>query len=469
MEVKLHRRIREITEKFTKSHGQNTDSSGKPFLCKHCVASGWSSFLHGRKMDVAELTALGTSKASDYEIEEEVGSGQNGLVVAARCHREGVPDPEKLYAVKLLFNFTHEYTSVVRNAFENEWLILSRLLPHENVVRFWAQFISAIPEGFAQLLPPETREHCTKKNRNGQIIATKGQFLVLDYHPSDLECWINKHHRPLQFDTLLNLTEQVLEGIQYLENNLIRHLDLKLSNVLVTEGEKIALCDFGCAVQYPDKAFTIPFIRGMLPGGNKAHLAPEVLNMHHKFKRNPNHSGLLDYSKQATFAAGVLIHEIATGDHPLSDYPLGHTVREYVTYSTDDVCALPTSYPNSFRSIVSDMVSYDPKKRLSIEEALNQLRVCCVKSKHRGSVTSQQTTIERVKRDRDLAKARVVCVRGSSIVDFAKIGGMNIPKITLYGKKQVPNMITLDYTVPMVLPRILMVGQSIHNIIRLLH
>lgn len=378
-------------------------------------ASGRSSYNPAWKMDVGELNALSSSKASDFEIRQEVGSGQNGLVVAARCRREGVPDPHKLYAVKLLFNFTHEYTSVVRNAFENEWLILSRLLPHENVVRFWAQFISVIPESFVRLLPPETREHCRKKSKNGQMVATKGQFLVLDYHPSDLECWLNKRDRPLAFDTLLNLTEQVLEGILYLEKNLIRHLDLKLSNILVTEGEKIALCDFGCAVQYPDKSFTIPFMRGMLPGGNKAHLAPEVLNVHHKFKRNPNQTGLLDYSKQASFAAGILIHEMAMGEHPLAEYPLGFTIREYVTYSTEDVCALPSTYPNSFRSIVSDMVNYDPRKRLPIEEALNQLRVCCVKAKNRGSISSKQGDIERIKRERDLAKASAAPLACSAI------------------------------------------------------
>lgn len=361
-------------------------------------------------MDVAELNALSASRASDYDIQQELGTGQNGLVVAAKCRRDGLPDKEKLYAVKLLFNFTHEYTSVVRNAFENEWLILSRLLPHENVVRFWAQFISVIPDCFARLLPPETREHCKKKNRSGQTIATKGQFLVLDYHPSDLECWMEKCDHPLQFETLLNLTEQLLEGVLYLEKNLILHLDLKMSNILVTEGEKIALCDFGCAVQYPDKSFSIPFIRGMLPGGNKAHLAPEILNKHHKCKRNPKHTGLLDYSKQASFAVGIIIHEMASGDHPLADYPLGYTVGEYVTYSVEDLCALPSAYPNSFRSIVSDMVCFDPKKRLPIEEALNQLRVCCVKPKHRGSVNSQQTDFERVKRERDLAKARACCL-----------------------------------------------------------
>ena len=41
------------------------------------------------------------------------------------CTLKGLPNPFKLYAVKLLFNFTHEYSSIVRNIYKNEWLILS--------------------------------------------------------------------------------------------------------------------------------------------------------------------------------------------------------------------------------------------------------------------------------------------------------------------------------------------------------
>ena len=364
-----------------------------------------------KKMDVAELNALNSSRASDYEIQEVVGSGQNGLVVAAKCLREGLPSSHKLYAVKLLFNFTHEYTSVVRNAYENEWLILSRLLPHDNIVRFWAQFISAIPDSFAQLLPPETRQHCRKKNRSGQTVATKGQFLVLDYHPSDMECWAAKYPRPLEFDLLLNLTEQILEGVLYLEKNMIRHLDLKMSNILMAEGERVVLCDFGCALQFPDQSFTIPYMRGSLPGGNKAHLAPEVLNTHHRCKRSPAHSQrgpMINYSKQASFAVGVLIHEIATGDHPLPDYPLGYTTNELVTYKMEDVVPLPGTYSKSFCSIVSDMLCAEPGKRLAVEEALNQLRVCCIKKTSRGgSMSSLKVDLERVRRERDVAKVSI--------------------------------------------------------------
>ncbi len=359
-------------------------------------------------MNISELTALNSCKASDFEIKRPLGTGQNGLVVAAKCRKEGLPHPDKTYAVKLLFNFTHEYTSVVRNAYENEWLILSRLFPHENIVRFWGQFISPIPDGFVKLLDPETQKHCTKKNRSGQVVATKGQFLVLDYHPHNLKEWMSAFPHQLEYETVLNFTEQLMEGILYLESNNVCHLDLKLNNILVTEEEKIVLCDFGCAVQFEDSSLILPFVRTSLPGGNKAHLAPEILNTHHRFKRGSARSrGVLDYSKQASFAVGVLIHEMATGDHPLIDYPLGHTTDESIEYILQDIPPLPSSFPNSFCSIMLDLLNPDPNKRLKLSEALTQLRVCCIKKTRENSTASSsllQINLERVKRERDIAK-----------------------------------------------------------------
>ena len=356
-------------------------------------------------MEVAELSALNTSKAGDFEIQRVLGAGQNGLVVSAKCTRTGLPDKRKLYAVKLLFNFTHEYTSVVRNAYENEWLILSRLLPHENMVRFWSQFISPIPETFSALLPDHVKKHATRRNKAGEIIRSKGQFLVLDYHPMDLEKWVGSYPAPMQFELLLTTVEQIMEAVIYLEKNFICHLDLKLSNFLVAENNRVVLCDFGCAVQFSDSSFNLPYSRGMLPGGNKAHLAPEILNTYHKLRRNPTSRGVLNYTKQESFAVGVLVHELAMREHPLSEYPLGCTRSELVLYDSKEVPSLAGSYPKSFSSIVSDLLVPDPSKRLSMQEALTQLRVCCIKSKEREPASySLQTELENTRRERDLAK-----------------------------------------------------------------
>lgn len=359
-------------------------------------------------MDLTELDILNSCKATDFEILQIIGQGQNGLVVSALCTKEGLPDTSKLYAIKLLYNFTHEYTSVVRNAYENEWLILSRLLPHPNIVRFWAQFISTIPESFSQKLPADVRKFSTHKNRSGQVVPSKGQFLVLDYHREDLCSYLSNLSMPLVYETTLNLGEQLMDAVLFLEKNLIRHLDLKLANVLITANDRIKICDFGCAMQFPDTKFALQYVRGMLPGGNKAHLAPEVLTAYHKSQQNPSKGGTIDYSLQASFAVGVLITEISTMEHPLPDYPLGYTSNGQVHYSDEDLIPVPGFYPNSFASIVQDLLHADPSQRMSLTEALKQLRVCCVRKQQTNATPiSTSAELDRLKQERDLAKVYI--------------------------------------------------------------
>ena len=361
-------------------------------------------------MDVHELTVLSSVRASDFEISHSVGMGKSGLVVAGRCTKPGLPSPQKLYALKLLFNFTHEYTSVMRNAYENEWLVLSRVMPHPSIVRFWAQFISEIPDSLLPHLPPDIRKAVDHSSRMGGTVRRKGQFLVLDFHRQDLQTWLNGQTCPLAYEQTLRLTEQLIEATLYLESSLIRHLDLKPANILVAENERLVLCDFGCAVQFSDSSFSLKYTRGSLPGGNRAHLAPEVVNKHHLLRTDPSGEGTISYVKETSFAVGVLVHEIATSQHPLLDFPLAYTRNGMVEYSVNDIQPLPSFYPNSFCSIITDLLQPDPAKRITLTEALQQLRLCCLRKQSFVGVGGLQGELDRVKQERDLAKVCCVCV-----------------------------------------------------------
>ncbi len=86
------------------------------------------------------LTCCGSK---DFELTRCVAAGQNGIVFAARCLRKGMPKPSKLFALKLIFNFGLS-TAATRNTFENEFNVLSRLPPHNNITRFWTQFVDEV-------------------------------------------------------------------------------------------------------------------------------------------------------------------------------------------------------------------------------------------------------------------------------------------------------------------------------------
>ncbi len=93
---------------------------------------------------VQVLTCCGSK---DFELTRCVAAGQNGIVFAARCLRKGMPKPNKLFALKLVFNFGLS-TAATRNTFENEFNVLSRLPPHNNITRFWTQFVDEVGLGW---------------------------------------------------------------------------------------------------------------------------------------------------------------------------------------------------------------------------------------------------------------------------------------------------------------------------------
>ena len=330
------------------------------------------------KMDsVLQQQKLNEATADDFIVVKLLGVGKHGLVVKSSFKREGLLSNEKFYAIKLLFNFTHEYTSVISNKFENEWLILSRLLPHPNIVRYWSQFISTISPSFIPHIPNEIRQQVIKNTSKGEIRYRSGQFLVFDCYSSTLSQWlaINRSSSICTPVLLLKFCRELLRAINYLHQHNVCHLDLKLDNVLVSDTMSIVVCDFGCAIQFSDSNLELQWIHGLSIGGNRAHLSPEVLTGYHKC-RTDHTQKKIHYMKQSAFAVGVLIHEIVTGEHPLDDYPLSYMLNGKVSYSpavVEDGCKIPSSYPPQFGQIVKGLLCSDESKRMDLSVALNSV------------------------------------------------------------------------------------------------
>lgn len=356
-------------------------------------------------MDLIEQQLLTKARASDFTIQCLLGTGQHGMVVKTKCNRVGLPEG-KFYALKLLFNFTHEYTSVMSNHYENEWIILSRMLPHPNVVRYWGQFISPIPDTFVPLMPPDIQAQ-VDVTRRGEVHRRKGQFIVLDMHPRTLECWLQDQHSPVQQTHLLVMASHVLGAVQYLYSHHVCHLDLKLSNVLVTADSDLVLCDFGCAVQFEDAKFLLNWHQGVSVGGNHAHLAPEVLSSYHRCRMDRTARSKISYDKQPSFSLGVIITEMATGEHPLSDYPLAYTNSGIVSYTSEDIIPLPSSYPRLLRQCLEELLHPDPYTRRDLQSALEivtELRRECEGGKTGLELDGESNELERLRKEKNIAQ-----------------------------------------------------------------
>ena len=204
------------------------------------------------------------------------GRGSNGLVVEAKCIDPQFPFPEKRYAIKMCLNYDKNYTSEVSNMFVNEFRLLARLDPHPNVIPYLGDMVAVPPDSFFNALT-EVEQSMAVYTRRGRTRRRKTQFVFFPCISMDLQQWRRQqeHDGILPYSIFLPLFRQCVAGLLFLHRQSVCHLDLKLDNILFDEGH-IFLCDFGLARRFADTKMRSPFTEGSVPGGNIAHLSPEV-------------------------------------------------------------------------------------------------------------------------------------------------------------------------------------------------
>ena len=90
-----------------------------------------------------------------------LGVGQMGMVVRVKCTKAGHPQPDKEYALKVVFNFGATTYSAVRNLYTAEFEAVSSIPRHRNITPYWAQFRDTIPPAV------RCRGACTHRRRAG--------------------------------------------------------------------------------------------------------------------------------------------------------------------------------------------------------------------------------------------------------------------------------------------------------------
>ncbi|KAL5271322.1 hypothetical protein ACHWQZ_G001830 [Mnemiopsis leidyi] len=354
-----------------------------------------SNELH-EKRDI-ELRILSASRAADFSLDRILGNGDNGVVVSAKCSRRGLPFPNKLYAVKILFNDNALRTRDIRDAFENEWEILSRIRTHPHIIRYWSQFVDIVPEVIARqckhptpnmqsqnrstharLFPPLTDNQRITNTHNPIIHHSQfsSQFVIMDFHHNNFGRKRATLPTPLPINTGMKYCVQLADGLVFLKSQGVLHLDLKPDNILLSDTDDIIICDFGCAQQFDTESMRMSLVRGQPPGGNPAHLSPEVLNEFFRVQRGGPSAGpaAVSYFRQTEWAYACMVHEMIRNVHPFPEYPVRY--GRPIQYYDRQIPSLPTSYPQEFQFIVRQLLSYEPTTRPSIKEAFNILTSC---------------------------------------------------------------------------------------------
>ena len=158
------------------------------------------------------------------------------------------------------------------------------------------------------------------------------------------------------------LARSLLQGVEFLHSLGICHNNLHPENILLLEGNDVAICDFGCAL-YLDNDHCC---RGRY--GNIQYAAPEVILGH-------SHGTASDL-----WSVGVIIYHCLVGYPPFAPDDSRRRLKERIVKGEFSYAAHDSSHstaPNSWDSIsrsakqfISNLIHVDPQVRLTASEAL---------------------------------------------------------------------------------------------------
>ncbi|KAF8998258.1 kinase-like domain-containing protein, partial [Cyathus striatus] len=238
---------------------------------------------------------------AQYQIRKKLGSGAFAVTYSA-IHRSGGLE-EKLYAVKVQPKAevgTSQYEYIL-----NEVRTLQRVKGHKNVVSY-RDFVENQEYSFLVM------ELCTGHTLHS--IICNGAFGERD-------------------DQTKLVFRQIVDGVRYLHNLNVYHLDLKSANIIVSPKWDVKIIDFGMA-SGDGESFDI--------FGTRDYMAPEILNCASTLYQW--------YSATADiWALGIILLVMITRSEPwfIADATKDIRYRDYVSRRDKNPHCLHRSYPLS--------------------------------------------------------------------------------------------------------------------------
>ncbi|RSL58998.1 hypothetical protein CEP54_007470 [Fusarium duplospermum] len=194
-------------------------------------------------------------------------------------------------------------------------------------------------------------------------------FITMEYLPlGDLQCYLNN---PFPDSEARTITEQTLQGIDFMHRSKIAHRDLKPKNILVQhQGPNwwVKLSDFGCSKQSESTS-----LRTII--GTEPYLAPELQNIFSPSDRedlededDPDSPDAPGYSLAVDmWALGAITFRIVTGRVPFPS-PVGRKLSRYVahggSFPPDELLS------SECRAFIVSVMSRSPRDRPSAATAL---------------------------------------------------------------------------------------------------
>ena len=277
---------------------------------------GWNNSSN-RFLPLPDSVAKGLEqepKFTDFKVIKQLGSGSFGHVILAQ-HKI----TQAKYAIKAIDK--RKGVNIQEMPYFIREIEIMYRAHHPNVVKLFGHF--------------EDNNYC---------------YFIMEYIPDGNIFSLVERLKPVTLQEIASIMKDVISAVYYLHhmNPKIIHRDIKPENVLLDQGKRAKLTDFGWSnyMEVGTKRTTVC--------GTPIYLAPEIIN-------NRGHDERVDI-----WCIGVLLFELIVGRPPFS----GETEQQ-VKYN---IMKMKINWPNNIDRDAADLISKilrgNPDQRISLEQML---------------------------------------------------------------------------------------------------
>lgn len=213
-------------------------------------------------------------------------------------------------------------------------------------------------------------------------------FMVMEYMEHDLKGLMETMKQPFSQAEVKCLMLQLLEGVKYLHDNWVLHRDLKTSNLLFNNRGELKICDFGLSRQYgsPLKPYTHLVVTlwyrapELLLGAKEYSTAIDMWSlgciMAELLAKEPLFNGKTEFDQLDKIfrILGTPNKGIWPGFTSLPGVKVNFVNQRFnklrEKFPPTPFSGRPTLSEKGF-DLLNKLLTYDPEKRITAEEALN--------------------------------------------------------------------------------------------------
>jgi serine/threonine-protein kinase len=174
-------------------------------------------------------------------------------------------------------------------------------------------------------------------------------YIAMEYIEGDtLENLIQKGIR-FSMEKIIDIIDQICEGLEYTHRQGIVHRDLKPSNIMLVQGEKVKIADFG--ISKAVGAASSPLTQAGILLGTPSYMSPEQI------------AGTEINGRSDLFSLGIILYQLLTGEKPFVGDTIPTLLYNIVNKDPTPPSQVDSSIPPLFDDVITKALAKNPDKR----------------------------------------------------------------------------------------------------------